>query len=225
MRRNDRDFAASRTSFILAAALAATLMITACAAPPIVVKTAPSFAPDTIRSVYVMPFVSPDGNREAESLMTEALREQLRADGILRLVDRPGLADASFQGTVEKWFRGGLDLSGTRPTKISGSLTLLDPAKRPLWSVVAEQWDPLRLMADGLFARDPSALPPHWVRTVLAHLPGYSAHRRPVTADILERFLAGESIADLTHVYTMPTEEVEMILRQELAARRYEQQQ
>jgi hypothetical protein len=78
----------------------------------------------------------------------------------LRLVDRPGLADASFQGTVEPWIRGGRDLSDTKPTKIGGSLTLLDPAKRPLWSVGAEQWNPLRLMADGLFARDPSALPP-----------------------------------------------------------------
>ena len=225
MRRIDRDFAASRTSLILVAALAAILLITACATPPIVVKTAPSFALDKIRSVYVMPFASPDGNHEAASLMTQALREQLQADGILHLVDRPGLADASFQGTVVKWVRGGLDLSGTRRTKLGGSLTLLDPAKRPLWSVVAEQWDPLRIVADGLFARDPSALPLHWVRTVLDHLPGYSAHRRPVTADILERFLAGESIADLTQVYTMPTEEVEMILRQELAARRHEQQQ
>jgi Lipopolysaccharide-assembly len=115
MRHIDRDFAASRTSLILVDALAAILLITACATPPIVVKTAPSFAPDTIRSVYVMPFASPDGNHEAESLMTQALREQLQADGILRLVDRPGLADASFQGTVEKWVRGGLDLSGTRP--------------------------------------------------------------------------------------------------------------
>jgi hypothetical protein len=173
----------------------------------------------------VIPFASPDGNHEAESLMTQALREQLQADGVLRLVDRQGLADASFQGTVEKWLRGGLDLSGTRPTKIGGSLTLLDPGKRPLWSVVAEQWDPLRIVADGLFARDPSALPPHWVRTVLEHLPGYSANRRPVMADILERFLAGESIANLTRVYTMPTQEVEMILRQELAASRHEQQQ
>ena len=225
MRRIDRDFAVLRTSFILVAALAAVCLITACATPPIVVKTAPSFSPDAIRSVYVMPFASPEGNHEAESLMTQALREQLQADGILRLVDRQGLADASFQGTVEKWFRGGLDLSGTRPTKIGGSLTLLDPAKRPLWSVVAEQWDPLRIVADGLFARDPSALPSHWVRTVLEHLPGYSAHRRPMTADILERFLAGESIANLTRVYTMPPQEVEMILRQELATSRHEQQQ
>jgi hypothetical protein len=225
MRRIGLDFVASRTSFVLVAVLAAIVLIVACATPPIVVSIAPGFALDTIRSVYVMPFASPDDNHDAESLMTQALREQLQADAILRLVDRPGLADASFQGTVEQWARGGLDLSGTKPTKIGGSLTLLDPAKRPLWSVVAEQWDPLRLMADGLFARDPSALPPHWVRTVLEQLPGYRVQRRPVTADILERFLAGESIADLTRVYTLPTQEVEMILRQELAARRHEQQQ
>jgi hypothetical protein len=225
MRRIGLDFVASRTSFVLVAVLAALVLMVACATPPIVVSITPGFALDTIRSVYVMPFASPDDNHDAESLMTQALREQLQADAIFRLVDRPGLADASFQGTVEQWVRGGLDLSGTKPTKIGGSLTLLDPAKRPLWSVITEQWDPLRLMADGLFARDPSALPPHWVRTVLEQLPGYRVQRRPVTADILERFLAGESIADLTRVYAMPTQEVEMILRQELAARRHEQQQ
>jgi hypothetical protein len=75
-----------------------------------------------------------------------------RADAILRPVDRPGVADASFQGTVEQWVRGGLDLRGTKPAKIVGSLTLLGPAERPLWSAAGEQWDPLRLMADGLFA-------------------------------------------------------------------------
>jgi hypothetical protein len=223
MRRIGLNFVASRTAFILVAALAAIVLLVACATPPIVVRTAPGFALDTIRSVYVMPFASPDHNHDAESLMTQALREQLQADAILRLVDQPGLADASFQGTVEQWARGGLELSGTKPTKIGGSLTLLDPAKRPLWSVVAEQWDPLRLMADGLFARDPSALPPHWVRTVLEQLPGYRVQRRPVPAALLKRFLAGESIADLTRVYTLPTREVEMILPQELAARRHEQ--
>jgi hypothetical protein len=30
-----------------------------------------------IRSVYAMPFASPDGDHKAESLMTQALREQL----------------------------------------------------------------------------------------------------------------------------------------------------
>jgi hypothetical protein len=167
-----------------------------------------------------MPFASPDDNRHADIIMIQALREQLHADGILHVVDQPGLADAYLQGTIEKWARGGLDLSGTRSTKIGGSLTLLDPAKRHLWSAVAEQWDPLRIVADGLFARDPSALAPHWVRTVLQQLPGYTVRRYPATADIVERFLAGESITDLARVYTIPPQEVEKILRQELAATR-----
>jgi hypothetical protein len=155
------DFAAARTSLILVAAMAAMLLIAACATPPIVVKTDPHFSLDHIRSVYVMPFASPDDNRHAECLMTQALREQLQANGIVRVVDRPGLANAYVQGTIETWIRGGLALSGTRPAKIRGRLALLDPAKRTLWLAVAEQWDPLRLMADGLFARDPSALAPH----------------------------------------------------------------
>jgi hypothetical protein len=222
MRAIHLDCAASRTSLIPVAAMATILLVAACATPPIVVKADPNFALGPIRSVYVLPFASPDGNRNAETIMTQALREQLQADGIVRVVDQPGLADAYFQGTVETWVWGGLELSGTRPTKIRGSLALLDPAKRMLWSVVAEQWDPLRLMADGLFARDPSVLAPYWVRTVLQHLPGYTVKRRPVTADIVERFLAGESIADLTRVYTIPPQEVEMILRQALAARRHE---
>ena len=75
-------------------------------------------------------------------------------------------------------------------------------------------------MADGLFARDPSALAPHWVRTVLQQLPGYTVRRYPATADIVERFLAGESITDLARAYTIPPQEVEMLLRQELAATR-----
>jgi len=220
MRDIHRGMAVYVRSSILVVALAAILLLGACATPPMAVNTAPSFRLDNIRSVYVMPFASPDDNRDAERLMTQALREQLHADGILRVVDQPGLADASFQGTVDKWVRGGLELSGTRATKIGGSLVLRDPAKRPLWSVVAEQWDPLRLVADGLFARDPSAVAPHWVRTVLQQLPGYTSDRRPVTADILKRFLAGESIAELAQVYTMPPEEVEIILRQALAARR-----
>jgi hypothetical protein len=116
--------------------------------------------------------------------------------------------------------QGGLALSGTRPTKIGGSLALLDPAKRHLWSVVAEHWAPLRILADGLFARDPSAVAPQWVRLVLQHLPGYTLKRRPVMADIAERFLAGESVAELARVYAMPPQEVERILRQALAARR-----
>lgn len=219
MRDSHPDFAAGIKSFIRVAVIAAIGLISACAIPPMVVKTDPSFALDQIRSVYVMPFASPDDHRDAGRIMTQALREQLQADGILRVADQPGLADAYVQGTVEKWVHGGLDLSGTRPTKIGGSLALLDPAKRQLWLVVAEQWDPLRIMADGLFARDPSALAPHWVRTVLQQLPGYTVKRPPVAADLLERFLAGESIADLTRVYRIPPQEVELILRQELATR------
>jgi hypothetical protein len=222
MRDTHPDVAAGITSFIRVAAIAAIALISACAMPPMVVNTDPRFALDRIRSVYVMPFASPDDHRDAGRLMTQALREQLQADGILRVADQPGLADAYVQGTVEKWVHGGLDLSGTRPTKIGGSLTLLDPAKRQLWWVVAEQWDPLRLLADGLLARDPSALAPHWVRTVLQQLPGYTVKRPPVGADLLERFLAGESIADLTRVYRMPPQEVELILRQELATRAHE---
>jgi hypothetical protein len=222
MRDTHPDVAAGITSFIRVAAIAAIALISACAMPPMVVNTDPRFALDRIRSVYVMPFASPDDHRDAGRLMTQALREQLQADGILRVADQPGLADAYVQGTVEKWVHGGLDLSGTRPTKIGGSLTLLDPAKRQLWWVVAEQWDPLRLLADGLLARDPSALAPHWVRTVLQQLPGYTVKRPPVGADLLERFLAGASIADLTRVYRMPPQEVELILRQELATRAHE---
>jgi hypothetical protein len=224
MRDIHLDFAAARTSLLLVAAMTAMLLVAACAAPPMVVTADPTFALDTIRSVYVMPFASPDDNHDAERIMTQALREQLQADGIVRVVDQPGLADAYVQGTVEHWVRGGLALSGTRPTKIRGSLALRDPAKRTLWWAVAEQWDPLRLMADGLFARDPSALAPHWVRTVLRQLPGYTVQRRPVTADPVERFLAGESIAELTRLYTMPPQEVEMLLRQALAARRNDQE-
>jgi hypothetical protein len=221
MRDIQFDFAASRTSLILVAAMATILLVAACATPPMVVKADPNFSLDHIRSVYVVPFASPDDHRDAGRIMTQALREQLQADGILRVVDQPGLADAYVHGTVEKWVQGGLDLSGTRPTKIGGSLTLRDPAKRPLWSVVAEQWDPLRILADGLFARDPSALAPHWVRMVLQQLPGYTLKRGPMMADISERFLAGESIADLARVYTIPPQEVERILRQALAARRH----
>jgi hypothetical protein len=177
------DFAAYRPSLILVAAMAAVVLVAACATPPVVVKAEPHFSLDHIRSIYVMPFVSPDNNHDAETIMTGALREQLQADGIVRVVDQPGLADAFVQGTIETWVRGGLELSGTRSTKIRASLALLDAAKRNLWWVVAEQWDPLRIMADGLFARDPSALAPHWVRTVLQHLPGYTAKRRPGAED------------------------------------------
>jgi hypothetical protein len=219
MRDIHPDFAAGVKSFVRLAAIAAMVLISACATPPMVVKTDPGFALDQIRSVYVVPFASPDDHGDAGRIMTQALREQLQADGILRVVDQPGLADAYVQGIVLKWVHGGLGLSGTRPTKIGGSLALLDPAKRQLWSVVAEQWDPLRILADGLFARDPSALAPHWVRMVLQQLPGYTLKRRAGMADVSERFVAGESIADLARVYMIPPQEVERILRQELAAR------
>jgi hypothetical protein len=214
------NFAAGINASIRVAGIAALALMSACATPPMAVKTAPGFALAQIRSVYLVAFASPDGHRDAGRIMTQALKEQLQADGILRVVDQPGLADAYVQGTVEKWVQGGLDLSGTWPTKIGGSLALLDPARRPLWSVVAEQWDPLRLLADGLFARDPRALAPHWVRTVLQQLPGYTLKRRPGMVGLSERFLAGASIADLARVDTIPPQAVERSLRQERAAKR-----
>jgi hypothetical protein len=220
MRDISPNFAAGIKACIRMVGIAVMALISACATPPLVVKTDPSFALTQIRSVYVVPFASPDGHRDAGHIMTQALREQLQADGILHVVDEPGLADAYVQGAVEKWVQGGLDLSGTRPTKISGSLALLDPARRSLWSVVAEQWDPLRILADGLFARDPSALAPHWVRTVLEQLPGYTLKRRPGMVDLSERFLAGESMADLSWLYRGPPQGVERSVRQELAAKR-----
>ena len=214
------DFGAGIKACIRVAGIAAMALISACATPPMVVNIEPRFALAQIRSVYVVPFASPDDHRDAGRIMTQALREQLQADGILRVVDQPGLADAYVQGTVETWVQGGLDLSGTSPTKIGGSLALLDPAKRPLWSVIAEQWDPLRILADGLFARDPSALAPHWVRTVLQQLPGYTLKRRPGMVGLSEHFLAGASIADLAWVDIIPPQEMERGLQQELAAKR-----
>ncbi len=94
------NFDTSRTSCILVAAMAASVLITACATPPIVVKTDPSLALDHIRSVYVMPFASPNDNRHVERIMTQALREQLQVDGIARVVDQPGLADTYVQETI-----------------------------------------------------------------------------------------------------------------------------
>jgi hypothetical protein len=72
----------------------------------------------------------------------------------------------------------------------------------------------------GLFARDPSALAPHWVRTVLQQLPGYTLKRRPEMVGLSERVLAGASIADLARVDTIPPQAVERSLRQALAAKR-----
>jgi hypothetical protein len=220
MRVLPSDVAAGINACIRLAGIAAMALISACATPPMAVKTDPRFTLAQIRSVYLVAFASPDDYRDAGRIMTQALKEQLQADGILRVVDQPGLADAYVQGTVETWVQGGLELSGTRPTRIGGSLTLLDSAKRPLWSVIAEQWDPLRILADGLFARDPSALAPHWVRTVLQQLPGYTLKRRPGMVDLSEHVLAGESIADLAWVDIIPPQEVERGLQQELAAKR-----
>ena len=125
------DLGAGIKACIHMAGIAAMALISACATPPMVVKMAPRFALAQIRSVYVEPFASPDDHRDAGRIMTQALREQLQADGILRVVDQPGLADAYVQGTMEKWVQGGLDLSGTWPTKIGGSLALLDPRGDP----------------------------------------------------------------------------------------------
>src|ERR671925_2132211 len=109
MRDIHLDFAPGIKSFIRVAAIAAVALISSCATPPMVVKTDPGFALDQIRSVYVVPFASPDDHRDAGRIMTQALREQLQADGILRVVDQPGLADAYLQGNIEKWVQGGLD--------------------------------------------------------------------------------------------------------------------
>ncbi len=220
MRVLPADFAAGINACIRVAGIAAMALISAWATPPMAVTTDRSFTLAQIRSVYLVAFASPDDHRDAGRIMTQALKEQLQADGILRVVEQPGLADAYVQGTVETWVQGGLELSGTRPTRIGGSLTLLDPAKRPLWSVIAEQGDPLRILADGLFARDPSALAPHWVHSVLQQLPGYTLKRRPGMVDLSERVLAGASIADLDWVSMIPPQEVERRLRQELAAKR-----
>jgi hypothetical protein len=62
---------------------------------------------------------------------------------------------------------------------ISGTLTLLTAADQRLWFAAAVQQDPWRLVAHGLFARDPSALAPEWVATVLEELPGYVRHEPP----------------------------------------------
>ena len=94
MRASYPNFSAGIKLFIRMAAIAAIVLISACATPPMVVKTDPSFTLDQIRLVYVVPFASPDDHRGARRIMTQALREQLQADGILRVVDQPGLADA-----------------------------------------------------------------------------------------------------------------------------------
>jgi hypothetical protein len=62
--------------------MATIVRVVACATPPMVVKADPHFALDHIRSGYVVPFASPDDHRDAGRIMTQALREQLQADGI-----------------------------------------------------------------------------------------------------------------------------------------------
>jgi hypothetical protein len=150
--------AAGINACIRVAGIAAMALISACATPPMAVKTDPRFTLAQIRSVYLEAFASPDDHRDAGRIMTQALKEQLQADGILRVVDQPGLADAYVQGTVETWVQGGLERSGTRPTRIGGSLTLLDPQRRPLWSVIAEQGDPCASWPMG----SSHATPVHW---------------------------------------------------------------
>jgi hypothetical protein len=161
----------------LVAALMATLLLEACTPTHLVVADIPALA--GIRTVYVRPFASGDQDPTAAAAMAHALKEQLRYDGIFQVVEDPKLADAHFSGTLGKWTRGGLDWNGARSTVISGSLTLLTAEGRRLWYAAAVQKDPWRLVAHGLFAREPSALAPAWVKAVLAELPGYVTRDRP----------------------------------------------
>jgi hypothetical protein len=161
----------------LVAGLGLPLLLGACAPAHLVAGDPRLLA--RIRTVYVLPFDSLEHNAEAAAVMTQALKRQLQYDRVLQVVEHPGLADAYFQGTVGTWARGGLDLNGARSTVISGSLDLLTPTGQRLWYVAAVQRDPLRLVAHGLFARDPTVLAPHWARTVLQHLPGYAVKGQP----------------------------------------------
>jgi hypothetical protein len=161
------------------AALIATWLLGACTPTQLVVTHAPPLA--GIRTVYVAPFASGNGGPHAAAAMTHALKAQLHEDGFFQVVEDPTGADAYFRGTVGKWARGGLDWTGARSTVISGTLTLLTAADQRLWFAAAVQQDPWRLVAHGLFARDPSALAPDWVTTVLEELPGYVRQERPGT--------------------------------------------
>jgi Lipopolysaccharide-assembly len=162
----------------LLVAITACLPLGACTPAHLVVTGDPRLA--HIRTVYVLPFDSQEANPEAEAAMTRALVAQLQHDGVFRVVEDPQLADAYFHGTVGTWSRGGLDLThGATSTVISGTLALLNAAKQRLWFAAAVQLDPLRIVAQGLFARAPSALAPYWVRTVLQELPGYTVAGRP----------------------------------------------
>jgi hypothetical protein len=171
------DMTAQLNTIRFVAILVVTLLLGACAPTHLVVTDAPQLA--GIRTVYVLPFASGDQGPDAAVAMTHALKLQLQYDGVFQVVEDPKAADGYFKGTVGKWSRGGLDLRGARSTVISGSLTLLDRAQQRLWFAAAVQRDPLRLVAHGLFARSPSALASHWVRTILEQLPGYVVKGRP----------------------------------------------
>jgi hypothetical protein len=167
---------AQPTMICLVAAIIATWLLGACTPTHMVVTDASPLA--GIRTVYVRPFVSGDQGTHAAAAMTHALIAQLQGDGFFQVVDDPTGADAYFRGTVGKWARGGLDWKGAQSTVISGTLTLLTAADQRLWFAAAVQQDPWRLVAHGLFARDPSALAPDWVQTVLEELPGYVMRER-----------------------------------------------
>jgi hypothetical protein len=167
-------------------ALCALALLTGgCAPTHLVVTEDPRLA--GIRAVYVSLFDSLEPHPDAAIVMTAALKAQLKADGVFRVVESPPLADASFKGTVGKWAEGGLDWQGVRSSEVSGSLRLLDPAGQPLWLAAAVQRDPLRLVAHGLLARPPWLLARHWARTVLQQMPGYAVTGRPTTLSGRER--------------------------------------
>jgi hypothetical protein len=165
------------TALRLVAAVLALAALGACTPTHLVVTDVP-LLPE-IRTVYVHPFASGDQEPATAAALTHALKAQLQADGIFQVVDDPRRADAYFTGAVGKGARGGLDWRGARSSVLSGSLTLRTAAGRRLWYAAAVQQDPWRLVAHGLFARDPGALAPAWVRAVLAQLPGYAPQERP----------------------------------------------
>jgi hypothetical protein len=176
MRNVRAHMTAPPTTIRLVAAVMATVLLGACTPTHLVVTDVLPLA--EIRTVYVRPFGSGEQDPTTAAVMTHALKAQLQSDGIFQVVEDPKVADAYFSGTVGKWARGGLDWQGARSSVISGSLTLLTAAGRRLWYAAAVQQDPWRLVAHGLFAREPSALAPAWVQTVLAELPGYVPRER-----------------------------------------------
>lgn len=150
-----------------------------CATPVLVVKVDPSLSLEKVKSVFVLPFESLDQNREAEITMFYAFKDQLKYDGIFKVVEDPELADAYFKGTVGKWSRGGADIGGAKSTEISGNISLLNKDKKQIWFVSAEQFDPARILASGVFSRSPSALASLWARNVLQKMPGYKVKGSP----------------------------------------------